>query len=57
MDAYKNENVLHVSVTNLEKFEELITRAYKEAHQLIETIDALRRFDISFSFEFPKGTA
>lgn len=42
----QSKGILNISVTNIGEFEKLIEKASKEARQLNETIDRLRRFDL-----------
>lgn len=42
----QNKGILNISVTNIGEFKKLIEKASKEACQLSETIDRLRRFDL-----------
>lgn len=41
---------LHIEVTNLQEFEELIRQAKSEADQLQETINRLRYFELEIDF-------
>lgn len=49
-DSQLKKGRLHIEITNLQEFEELIEQAKSEANQLQETINRLRHFELEIDF-------
>lgn len=49
-DSQHKKGRLHIEITNLQEFDELIEQAKSEADQLQETINRLRHFELEIDF-------